>query len=287
MILWELVAARSPYDDLEIESLQQLIEEICDKKTRERIPPNCPPSVKLLIESCWQAEPNARPNFLQIIQQLDQCVLEVAISDKEARRWWLKSFSENNTVKFEVPWETLLHHLAAYLNMNPDLKIFKGLKSILVKNERELVLIEEFGNLLKWFGPVQPSNDNFLTTMQTLFTKKWFHGDISQEQAETRLAGADPGTYLIRFSSNPGSFALSKMIENHNHERVIVHIRISHQSKGKYSFVLDDKTYEFDSLLALVKSNILNLGHAAPGSKYYAQFRIKQIISGYVNTVNQ
>lgn len=108
--------------------------------------------------------------------------------------------------------------------------------------------------------------------MQALCTKRWFHGDITQEQAETRLAGTDPGTFLIRLSSNAGSFALSKMIENHNHERVIVHVRISHRT-NKYTFVLDEETHQFDSLDDLVKDPVLSLGNACPGSKYYAQFR--------------
>jgi hypothetical protein len=44
------------------------------------------------------------------------------------------------------------------------------------------VSIDEFGNLLKWFGPMMNPNDqedNFVNKMQNLFTKRWFHGDIS------------------------------------------------------------------------------------------------------------
>lgn len=122
--------------------------------------------------------------------------------------------------------------------------------------------------------------------MQNLLTKRWFHGDITLNESQTRLAGTDPGSYLIRFSSNPGQYALSKMIENHNKERVIVHIRISHSPGGKYSFVLDGKVYEYDNLEELVKSPVLGLAKPCQGSKYYAQFRIKQVHSGYVNTVN-
>jgi len=127
--------------------------------------------------------------------------------------------------------------------------------------------------------------------MQNVFTKRWFHGDISVETAQTRLAGNEPGTFLIRFSSNPGSYALSKIIENARKEREIVHIRINHEpvsgGNGRYSFVLDEKVSEFDNLEELVKAKVLGLTTACPGSYYYAQFRIKQIHSGYINTVNQ
>jgi len=106
------------------------------------------------------------------------------------------------------------------------------------------------------------------------------------ETAQTRLAGADPATFLVRFSSTPGNFALSKMIEDHNGERTIVHYRIAHVPGGKYSITLDHTTQDFDSLEQLVKAPVLNLGSSCPGSKYYAQFRIKQSVTGYVNTVN-
>lgn len=119
--------------------------------------------------------------------------------------------------------------------------------------------------------------------MQNLFTKRWFHGDIDLQTAQTRLAGTEPGMFLIRFSSNPGSYALSKIIEQNN-EQTIVHVRISHHPSSKYSFTLDDKTYEFDSLDELVKSPVLHLGNPCPGSKYYAQFRIKQVHSGYITS---
>jgi len=166
-------------------------------------------------------------------------------------------------------------------------KIFSGLKAILVKDHRDVVSIEEFGNILKWFGPLEKDTkgDNFLTTMQILFTKKWFHGDISLPESQTRLTGSESGTYLIRFSSNPGSFALSKMIENSNQERVIVHVRIQHKPGGKYSFVLDDQSYEYDSLTDLVKAPELQLGNACSGSKYWATFRVKQKHQGYINSV--
>jgi len=142
---------------------------------------------------------------------------------------------------------------------------------------------------MKWFGPMMDPNEienNFVYRMQNLLTKRWFHGDISLQEAQARLAGTEPGTFLLRFSSNPGQFALSKMIENLSKEHVIVHIRISHIPGGKYSFVLDGKTYEYTNLDELVKSPVLNLTKPCQGSKYYAQFRIKQVHSGYVNTVN-
>jgi serine/threonine protein kinase len=287
MILWELVSDKSPYDDLRIESFEQLIDVICVRKIREKVPAHLPPTLRQLIESCWQSDPSHRPSFLSLINLLETAILECAIEDKDARHWWQKCFSQNNTLRTDVPWESFLMHLSSHLRVASNQKIFQGLRSMLVKNDRDLVHIEDFGTLLKWFGPLEEQDKNFLATMQNLFNKRWFHGDISQESAETCLAGTEPGTYLIRFSSTPGNFALSKMVENHNKEKVILHIRILHSPGSQFSLHLDGKNTDFVSLDELVKAPILDLGTAAPGSKYYAQLRMKQIITGYVNTVNQ
>jgi len=214
MILWELVSNKSPYDDLHIESFEQLIDVICVKKIREKIPSHLPTTLRQLIESCWQSDPAMRPSFLSLISLLETAILEAGLEDKAARTWWHKCFSQNNTLRTDVPFETFLMHLSNHLRVASNLKIFQGLRTMLVKGDRDIVHMEDFGNLLKWFGPLEEGEKNFLTTMQNLFNKRWFHGDISQESAENTLAGSEPGTYLIRFSSTPGNFALSKVVES-------------------------------------------------------------------------
>ncbi len=66
MILWELATAGSPYDSLQIESFDQLIDEICVKGTREKIPDSLPSSLQKLIAACWQRVPDTRPTVLQV-----------------------------------------------------------------------------------------------------------------------------------------------------------------------------------------------------------------------------
>lgn len=251
----------------------------------KKIPGNCPSSLKKLIESCWDGNPNNRPNFLQIIEKLDDCILEVAIDDVNGRKMWKENFIKDNILITEVSWDKFSEVLANYLKMDLSMKIFQGLKSILVKNEKDKVFVEEFGNLLKWFGPMIDSNSqNFLQTMQNLFTKRWFHGDISGETAESRLAGNAPKTFLIRFSSTPGNYALSKIVENVDHDKILVHIRIIHKPGEGFSFILDGQTYQFLTLDDLIKCPLLDLGSPCSGSKYYVQFRIKQIVTGYIHS---
>jgi len=269
-----------------IENLEAFINEICHKGTREKLPKSCPSVLKKLIKSCWKKDPEARPSFVSIIEQLDACIFDCAIDDKEGHDFWKSSFYQNGDNKSEVNWTWFLEALSTFMKMSPNLKIFEGLKSMLVKNtETNLVCIEEFGNILKWFGPMnskEPEN-NFLSKMLQLFGMRWFHGDISIETAQTRLAGNEPGTFLIRFSSTPGSYALSKIIVDSENQRAIVHIRISH-SENEFEFSYEKKNYEYKSLQDLVNAQVLQCISACPGSYYYAKFRKREKVQGYINT---
>lgn len=44
---------------------------VCFKSERPPIPPSCLPSLKYLIEACWQKDSTKRPSFAQIIPMLD------------------------------------------------------------------------------------------------------------------------------------------------------------------------------------------------------------------------
>ena len=44
---------------------------VCFKNERPPMPENCLPSLRYLIEACWQKEPTKRPSFAQIIPMLD------------------------------------------------------------------------------------------------------------------------------------------------------------------------------------------------------------------------
>ena len=94
-----------------------------------------------------------------------------------------------------------------------------------------------------------------------------------------------PGCFLVRLSSHPGNYALSKLIRKDN-QNVVVHIRISHEKPNEFCYNIDGQDYAFSSLQDLVKHPQLNLTHVCPGSKYYAAQRERQYVAGYINKVN-
>jgi serine/threonine protein kinase len=289
MILWELYTQLSPYDTLDVSTFEELIIEICDNNTREAIPQDCPAALRKLITQCWQKDPAKRPNFLQVIKMLDECLLEVAISDEEGRKWWKQSFSDEYGLRTEVPWPLFLQSLARFFGKKEDLKLWTGIKAMLLKENQGLnVRLLDWGNMLKWFGPTDSQQEEtVLHRIQDLFGKRWFHGDISMEQAHTRLADNLPGTYLIRFSSVAGGYALSKITLQQNGEKKVLHIRIhQHFHPRKFSIMLDGKQKDYNTLQDLVNAPELNLKQPCPGSTYYAMMRVKvAAASGYEHDV--
>jgi len=287
MILWELLTGQSPYESLEVENFEELIEEICVKNTREKIPSDCPSTLKKLISSCWKPNPEERPDFLHIISSLDDCLVEVAIKDEEAKQFWRKSFSDigGESLKLEVKWDVFLKALSKYLKVSSSVKIWNAVQQLLnLHDEQDLVQIQNFGNLLKWFGPLGTpgSEDTFLLRVQDICSNRWFFGDISQKLAEEQLSLHAPGCFLIRFSSQPGNYTLSKLISRDG-KKLVVHIRILHENDN-YHFNLDGKEHQFSNLDDLVKDTQLDLKTPCPGSKYYASFRVKHNMGGgYIN----
>jgi hypothetical protein len=94
------------------------------------------------------------------------------------------------------------------------------------------VSIEDFGNVLEWFGPFT-SDETFVKRVQDVIKMKYgsssrlicgcvvsnqiasvrehsgFYGDCTSENAERQMAGKKVGTYIIRFSSKPGYYTIT------------------------------------------------------------------------------
>jgi len=80
--------------------------------------------------------------------------------------------------------------------------------------------------------------------------ESWFEGDISSQEACAFLTGTKPGTFLVRFSSKIGSYAVSYVSKTGE----ICHSLVNHDGVqgGGYSLVYEGQALIFNSLKEVV-----------------------------------
>lgn len=67
IVLWELLHNKLPFEGM---SNLQAAYAAAFKNVRPSADENLPEELNIILTSCWQEDPNARPNFIQIIQML-------------------------------------------------------------------------------------------------------------------------------------------------------------------------------------------------------------------------
>lgn len=136
------------------------------------------------------------------------------------------------------------------------------------------VTLKQWNDLLSWFGPLTDNSEKAaLSVMERvvwLMNHNWFHGDLTQVEAESLLAKQkrgvirvkEEGFWLVRLG-NPGWFVLSVVAS----DKGVVHHEIKNQSS-----VLNAEGKHFqtwDELINWAKKEWkFSLNAICPGSKY-------------------
>ena len=120
VILWQLLTRRSPFstptDSLPIYSdLESFVHALVVDKARPDIPPDTLPALQELIKDCWDSNPNRRPPFQSIVKRLDHIMVDGAIRDPLANKFWKDMFltSGGETVK----WKEFCNSFATFLGL--------------------------------------------------------------------------------------------------------------------------------------------------------------------------
>jgi serine/threonine protein kinase len=279
VVLWEIVTRQEPF--AHHTSFDKFKEAVCILHERPPIPPDCIPSLKKLMEACWHPDPAHRPSFDEILNQLDFILIDAAISDSVGNAFWKKYFLKEE----KVPWKNALSSLNEYIripdNSEKELNI-NCLHAVLAeknKESEEVVHVENFGRVCNWFGPLEqpiPSQNSIFDRLRNLLKKTWFHGDISAEEAQNRLHGLQPGSFLVRFSTtHPGTFTISSLALDNNkslkHQRVVYVQGEGFHFNGQVYKSLEEVIRSTDDLLI-----------GCVGSKYQPLFSgPKPVVIGY------
>jgi hypothetical protein len=213
-----------------IETNEQLLAEVCQNNTRPPIPNNCPLSFKELIQGCWNSDPIKRPSMMDVLNKLKDILIDVAIDEAPGRIFWKSHF----LFRRSVDWTTFSIQYSKYLEIPKDSVEFKCMRLFLNlpphQTTGEITLLN-FGNFLRWFGP-SDTKSKFMENMKNIILRREFHLRVDKETSESLLAQKPVGTYILRFSSEPGSFGLS-CVKNLGS---ILHFRINYIPNVGYSF---------------------------------------------------
>jgi serine/threonine protein kinase len=198
IVLWELLTRSSPYDE---KMSADEIREFVLAGGRPTIPASCPPRLRALIQSCWDNDGDVRPPFQTIVEELTA----VLIPDDALRLFW----ATNLLGEFYVQVDKFRSEVALFLQITESDDRLDYLIALL-EPSGGLVSMEKFVSLLSWFGPLASAEEEptFLDQLNAVCTKPWFHGNLSKEETVEKLQNQPPGTFLVRFSADPGCYVI-------------------------------------------------------------------------------
>jgi len=297
--LWEIVTKQEPFP--EMDSYPVFKRAITKNHQRPPISKDTLPSLKSLIEKCWDKDPGVRPSFSEIIPMLDQVIVDVAIPDVHGRTFWKKNFLGKEKVLYDEFLSAFLSHLGfrpSTGNTDDELSLscFKAVMAVkdedkTYKDPPDVVFLERFGQMLGFFGPIEQAA-TLLNKIKLTLKQPWFHGDISKTAAEEKLSSIKKGrgTFLVRFSfTTSGCFTISKVSTKGgiNHQRI--DYKPGHGFSISYSTKKGKKTQRAESLTDLIhviKSD-LNLKTPCPNNPYeYLFSKAKATMEGYLAVDN-
>uniref|UniRef100_A0A453NJI3 Protein kinase domain-containing protein n=1 Tax=Aegilops tauschii subsp. strangulata TaxID=200361 RepID=A0A453NJI3_AEGTS len=82
IVLWELITGMLPFTNM---TAVQAAFAVVNKGARPAIPHDCLPSLTHIMTRCWDANPEVRPPFTEIVCMLENAEMEVVSHVRKAR----------------------------------------------------------------------------------------------------------------------------------------------------------------------------------------------------------
>jgi len=253
-----------------------------------------PKSLSHLIEMCWDKNMNLRPKCSDVIDMLDSAIVDSMTMfsnffgsanvgggvidlppENEAGLFWGRYFVK--PFQSEVPWQVFEKMVCKLLSVAPIMlerlrNFLAGPSEKALKTSMLYVSLKNFNLFYLWFGNFfsPPDGARTLREMNLLLAAPYFHGTISNEEAQSRLSTQGDKTFLVRLSfSNPIThpFTISKVRNG-----VPVHKRIARSSfiagtTDRFSTPMSDGSKRFgttvNELIKILRAEN-NLGSPCP-----------------------
>ncbi|KAF2314779.1 hypothetical protein GH714_033534 [Hevea brasiliensis] len=82
IVLWELITGMLPFQNM---TAVQAAFAVVNKGVRPVIPNDCLPALGEIMTRCWDANPDVRPPFIEVVQMLENAETEILTSVRKAR----------------------------------------------------------------------------------------------------------------------------------------------------------------------------------------------------------
>lgn len=82
IVLWELITGMLPFQNM---TAVQAAFAVVNKGVRPIIPPDCLPVLGEIMSRCWDANPDVRPPFTEVVRMLENAETEVMTTVRKAR----------------------------------------------------------------------------------------------------------------------------------------------------------------------------------------------------------
>jgi Protein tyrosine and serine/threonine kinase/SH2 domain len=225
IVLWELYSCKVPFQGWQ---LAKVIYQVSSEGARPPIDEHCPESLRRLIEDCWQHDPEKRPHFSAVLPRLQAVILELAIQSLTARAFWQQRFGTQERVSWRQFYAAFADSFAVQRSRRSRHQpvIESCFREMVCDRARKgrYVTMRSFSDCVAYFGPLHDDQGaHFMKVIFCMLKLVYFHGDLSKEEAERRLAPFKRGTFLVRFSTKSGQWTASVRMGGRNQ---IGHIRL-------------------------------------------------------------
>jgi len=82
IVLWELITGLLPFQNM---TAVQAAFAVVNKGVRPTIPQDCPPALANIMSRCWDANPDVRPSFVEVVRMLEEAQGEIMTTVRKAR----------------------------------------------------------------------------------------------------------------------------------------------------------------------------------------------------------
>jgi len=227
LMLWEIFTQTIIFNDAYTDAVVYATD-ICNHKVRPDKSPLVPEVILPIIDSCLQENPSTRPTFAELKERLEDARVRhfLGTVDHDAEAFWKTHWPTKGKVDwFNNDSNCFIRVLCRHFGWSQDSQIYKLDPTLVPLHSGGFETLENFQNLMYWFGPFTVANANanagattastatsstskaakgtpFLANLEEICSQPWFWGSVPNDTALAALNAheVETGTFVVRLN---------------------------------------------------------------------------------------